>query len=91
MGKHMAEDMRDNVKSDYYFLGFTGEVSNEAPVKWRRRGTVSEFNKFDWYVYPFLSSRRPLSSDQDDDVRQCTYNSYFSNVLANTRYLLIKK
>jgi hypothetical protein len=91
MGKHMAEDMRDNGKSDYYFLGFTGEVSNEAPVKWRRRGAVPEYNKFDWYVYPFMSRNRPLSADQDDDVRQCTYNSYFSNVLANTRYLLIKK
>jgi hypothetical protein len=91
LGKHLAEDMRDNGKSDYYFLGFTNEVSNEAPVKWRRRAAVTEYNKFDWYVYPFSISRRPLSTEQDEDVKQCTYNSYFSNVLANTRYLLIKK
>ncbi len=91
LGKHLAEDMRDSEKSDYYFLGFTNEVSNEASVKWRRRGAVPEYNKFDWYVYPFSSARRPLNTEQDADVKQCTYNSYFSSILANTRYLLIKK
>lgn len=53
--------MRDNNKSDYYFLGFTNEVSNEAPVKYRKKVAPTEYNKFDWYVYPFSSSRRPLS------------------------------
>ncbi len=88
----LSEESRntDN-KTDPQFLTYTDSVINEAVVKWRRLRAAPEMNKTDWYVYPFNSARRSLNSDQDYDVKQCTYNTYFSNVLANTRYLLIKK
>jgi len=92
LGKVLSEEMRDAVnKTDSAFLAYKDKVANEGVVKWRRQNAVSELNKTDWYVSPFNTSRRSLNAEQDYDVKQCIFNSFFSNVLANTRYLLIKK
>ena len=72
--------------TDSKFLAYNDSVMNDAVVKWKRPKALPELDKTDWYVTPY---RRALSAEQDYDVKQCAYNSYFSNVLANTRYLLI--
>ncbi len=93
LGKIMAEEMLNNNMSNPLFLQYRDRVSNEAIKKWGvRQEPAPEINKFDWYCYPFESIfERAINKQQLNDIYQCTYNTYFSLVLSNTRYLLINK
>ena len=64
---------------------------NIGPIRWKNQSAVPEAKKFDVYTSPMNQNFTSFNQEQKADINQCVYNYYISNVIANTKYLLVEQ
>ena len=66
-------------------------MANIGASYWKNPGAVPDEKKFDVYTSPKNENFTQFNQEQAADINQCVYNYYVSNVIANTKYLLVEQ
>jgi hypothetical protein len=66
-------------------------VVNIGASYWKNKSAVPDAKKFDVYTSPRNDNFTQFNQEQTADIHQCVYNYYISNVIANTKYLLVEQ
>ena len=66
-------------------------VLDIGPSRWKNQSAVRNPKKLDVYTSPRNDNFSHFNIQQTIDINQCVYNYYISNVIANTKYLLVEQ
>lgn len=94
LSKVLTEDLLNNKKYNQNFLQYASNVSNEAYEKWSKPNATVNNEQFDWYIWPFKngsSIESTATSEQNFDVELSVYSSFFSKVVIDPSYPLLRK